>query len=97
MFVEWSRNGYEETKGFLKSLEPENLAKDFFEYCEELGDDFSISDFMKLLEVKAITKLAAAVWDHPEYTADQLFKAFNSGQEIKASVEVCGSIMCEPN
>ena len=87
MATEWTRNGDEEVGPFLKFIDdPDLLARDLEHYQDafsEFGESFTLEMFIKLYEVRSKALLAKAIYDLPEYTMDQLFKAFNSGQVFK--------------
>lgn len=84
----WVLNGSEEIGPFLNLLErPREISEDFASYVECLGDDFTIDQLFKLYEIRAKALMAKAVYDLPEFTMDQLFRAFNSGQVIRVEVE----------
>lgn len=84
MATEWTRNGNAEIGPFLRTLNnAEELWSDFQYYRSTFGEEFTLETYIKLQEVHASALIAKAIYDHPEYTMDQLFKAFNSGQTFK--------------
>ena len=85
--MQWDLNGYNETKELIKTLhDPERIARDLHAYRREIGEDFTIEMLIKLYEIEARTKLAAAIYDLPEFTIDQTCKAFNSGATVHVSM-----------
>lgn len=86
--MEWTLNGEKELKMNLQLLSsPRDMADDFCAYREEFGGDFSIRDYLKILDINAKLMIAKAIFDHPEFFADQFFKAFNSGQRMKVTLD----------
>ena len=98
MALEWTRNGNEEVGPFLKAVsDPEELWRDFQYYKSTFGEEFTLEMYVKLQEVQANALIAKAIYDLPEYTMDQLFKAFNSGEEfvVRGSLDINGSLDVE--
>ena len=89
---EWTLNGDKELKTSLTLLSsPDEMYVDYQRYkmaFESSADDglFTVSDYLKILDIHAKYMIAKAIFDHPEFTMDQLFKAFNNGQEMKVSI-----------
>ena len=98
MSLEWTLNGNKEVGPFIKTLsDPEELWKEFHYYKDTFGEEFTFEMLLKVYDIHAKALVAKAIYDHPEYTADQVFKAFNSGEEfvVRGSLDINGSLDVE--
>ena len=89
--AEWTLNGNKELEASLSLLSsPDEMYEDYKEYRIAFGDyaedKFTVSHYLKVLDIHAKYMIAKAIFDHPEFFSDQLFKAFNSGQEMKVNI-----------
>ena len=91
--AEWTLNGRQEVGGFEELLSsPEMIAGELSKFRHHLGKEFTLDMLLKVYEIRAKAKLAKAIYDLPEFTVDQIFKAFNDGQEIKIQSTVYAEI-----
>lgn len=58
-------------------LAPENLQCETDNYQAVFGTEFSFRDLLKIYEIKAISDLAAAVIDAPEFLSSELRMMIN--------------------
>lgn len=73
--MEWSLFGEMTEKNFRKECSPENLRKEYLEYLEEfdwIEETFTLRDFIQLKQAIAISVLAGAITDAPEFLVHQL-------------------------
>jgi len=92
--TEWTRNGNKELESVLELFNhSDRMIEDYENYCLAFGSEFNLNKYLKMLDIHAHYMIAKAIFDHPEFYTDQLFKAFNSGQRIQVDANIDGQVM----
>lgn len=68
----WTLVGYDRKEVFERELSPDELKRKLDQYRNTLGKDFGVREMLELEKIRAMTLIAEAINDFPEFLVHQL-------------------------